>query len=633
MANEKDRSETTPAGPASDASSAPKQSAQLSDPSAPTLAGASDPFSEPTVIDDGQGLVGATLDGRYLIERQLGRGGMGQVFFARDLQLHSRPVVVKLLLEEAYKNEYMVKKFHQEIEALSRLDHPGVIGIVDSGDLADGKPFIVMQYVDGVTLRSILKPEGINLERAGDIVRQMGRALTAAHDKGIFHRDLKPENIMLQDLGHGAEQVKIIDFGIAKIKNSIIAPTTVTTATAGTIAYMAPEQLSAKPIGAASDIFSFGVIAYEMVSGRRPFNPETGFELLEMQRAGVRVRPADLRPSISERAERLILKALSFDPKDRYRSAREFGDELARAFLNEEETLVIEDYKRQDTQETITTVEHPTGRSTNRPGEIVTNQTNAHWQSTFAQSAGGTQPSLAQRPPRASFSLNFSWLKIGIGLFSFAIFSSALFGVVFMNRSMNLSSSPATSVPPPLSTAPEQHSLTYWLTVQKMRDEKPYAEPFQSSGQEIFENGYKFRLNISTPQAGYLYVFNEGATDSGDTSFTIIFPTPLLNGGSPKVDANYAVQTNWNRFVGGPGTEEFWLVSSLGPVPELEAAKESAFQNAGKVSNAGLLRTVREFLLKHSEPKPEMTKDKLKQQTVLHAAGDPLVQLVELEHR
>ena len=179
-----------------------------------------------------------------------------------------------------------------------------------------------MEYIDGGNLRSQIKPEGMNLERAGEIIKQVGRALSVAHEKGILHRDLKPENIMLQNLGHGEELVKIIDFGIAKIKDSAIAPTTTTTATAGTIAYMAPEQLSARPVSLAADIYSLGIIAYEMVTGRRPFNPESPFELLEMQRAGVRVQPIDLRPSLPTRAQHLIMKALSFDPDERQRSVR-----------------------------------------------------------------------------------------------------------------------------------------------------------------------------------------------------------------------------------------------------------------------------------------------------------------------
>src|SRR6266567_5622242 len=274
-------------------------------------------------------LSGLTLDNRYFIEKELGRGGVGAVYLARDRKLHDKRVVIKVLLDKSLQNSWVVQKFQQEKEALARVDHPGVVGILDTGELPDGKPYIVMQFIDGVTLRSQITQQGMPLDRAADIIKQIGRALGAAHDKGIFHRDLKPENIMLQSYGAGEEQVKIIDFGIAKLKDSIVAPSTMTGATAGTVAYMAPEQLGGRPVSAATDIFAMGAIAYEMVTGRKPFNPETGFELLEMQRAGVRVHPLDLRPALPGDAEWVMLRALSFDPKDRFQSAREFGDGLA----------------------------------------------------------------------------------------------------------------------------------------------------------------------------------------------------------------------------------------------------------------------------------------------------------------
>ncbi|MDX6384847.1 MAG: eukaryotic-like serine/threonine-protein kinase, partial [Blastocatellia bacterium] len=240
------------------------------------------------------GLNGTTLDGRYFIQKELGQGGVGAVYLAQDQKLHGKHVVIKVLLEKSLQNSWVVQKFQQEKEALARVDHPGVVGVLDTGELPDGKPYLVMQFIDGVTLRSQIKSEGIPLERAADLIKQTGRALKAAHDKGIFHRDLKPENIMLQSFGGGEEQVKIIDFGIAKLKDSIVASSTVTGATAGTVSYMAPEQLSGRPVSAAMDIYAMGAIAYELVTGRKPFNPETGFDLLEMQRGGVRVKPSDL---------------------------------------------------------------------------------------------------------------------------------------------------------------------------------------------------------------------------------------------------------------------------------------------------------------------------------------------------
>jgi serine/threonine-protein kinase len=289
--------------------------------------------SAPTQTD----LIGTVIGGRYLIERELGRGGIGAVYLARDKpELMSRRVVVKVLLEESLKNEWIVQKFRQEVESLTRLDDPGVVGIFDAGMLADGAPYLVMQFVDGVSLRAEIHPGGMTLARAADLIRQVGRTLTVAHDEGIIHRDLKPENIMLRPTANGEVQVKVIDFGIAKVKNSVVAPSTITGLSGiGTIRYMSPEQLSAKKITPASDVYTLGVIAYELLTGIRPFNPETAYQLLEMQREGVRVGPKDLRPALPESAQQAIFKALAFERKDRYQQAREFGDTLARALLDE----------------------------------------------------------------------------------------------------------------------------------------------------------------------------------------------------------------------------------------------------------------------------------------------------------
>jgi serine/threonine protein kinase len=278
---------------------------------------------------------GVTVKNRYVIEKELGRGGIGVVCLARDEQLLSKPVVIKILLEEmaaSAHNPWLRKKFKQEIEALARIDHPGVVSVLDAGELDDGKPYLVMQYVEGVNLRSAIGPEGMPLERAAEIIRQTGHALSAAHDKGVYHRDLKPENIMLQRLGEGGEAVKLIDFGIAKVEDSQVASSEMTRI-AGAMPYMAPEQLRGQP-GAASDIFALGVIAYEMVTGRLPFYPGTAVELYEMHQTGVQVKPIDLRPDLPEAAQDVILKALLFDPAKRPPRARELGDALARALTS-----------------------------------------------------------------------------------------------------------------------------------------------------------------------------------------------------------------------------------------------------------------------------------------------------------
>src|ERR1044072_2661979 len=280
-------------------------------------------------------LIGTTIDRKYLVERELGHGGMGKVYLARDLTLHNRAVVIKVLLEASVKDDYVVRKFRQEVEALSRIDHPGVVNVLGAGELPDRKPYIVMQYVNGVTLRSQIPVEGMDLERAAVILKQIGAALEHVHEQKIFHRDLKPDNIMLQSL-KGEEHVKVVDFGIAKVKDSVVAPSTVDKVPIGTVLYMSPEQLrGGERITAASDTYSMGVMAYEMLTGRRPFNPTSAPQLLEMQRDGVRAKPIDLRQSLPSTAQAIILYALSFEPKARYQSAAEFGDSLCRALLNE----------------------------------------------------------------------------------------------------------------------------------------------------------------------------------------------------------------------------------------------------------------------------------------------------------
>jgi len=275
-------------------------------------------------------MLGSSLNDRYLIEKEIGRGGMGIVYLARDRQLLSKPVVVKVLQETSSQSSWLKKRFRQEIEALARIDHPGVVGILDAGEIAPGRPYLVMQYVDGRVLRSIMSPRGLSPDRVARIIRQASHALTAAHDKGVFHRDLKPENIMLQSLSENEEFVKIIDFGIATVKSSDPDATQSDTSFAGSLSYMAPEQINGKPI-AASDTYALGVIAYEMLTGKRPYEAGNPVRLYALQRYGSPVKPRELVPGLPEGVETAILKALSFNVNDRHARARDFGEDLSQA--------------------------------------------------------------------------------------------------------------------------------------------------------------------------------------------------------------------------------------------------------------------------------------------------------------
>jgi len=298
--------------------------------------------------DDHNSPIGEVLNSRYLIQSLLGEGGIGTVYRAIDLQINSRPVAVKLLREDRYKSkdqktdEWLKRKFLQEAEALSRVRHPGVVMVLDRGELDDGRPFFVMEWVEGRSLRDAMKPYGMGFDQAALVVQQIGQALTAVHGQQVFHRDLKPENVMLQNLGDGEEQAKLIDFGIAKVKDSEVGPETSIAMVVGTIPYLAPEQIQAQTTTAATDTYALGVIAYEMLTGRWPFNPTSKDphvavqQISIMQRDRQLIKPSDLRSDLPEAAEKAILTALSFEPAERHARTKDFGEDLAQALLDRE---------------------------------------------------------------------------------------------------------------------------------------------------------------------------------------------------------------------------------------------------------------------------------------------------------
>src|SRR5437667_6224897 len=230
--------------------------------------------------DQAEKLVGQRI-AHYEILALLGSGGMGEVYLAQDVKL-GRKVALKLLPTLFTRDEDRLRRFEQEARAASALDHPNVCVIHEVGETADGRHFIVMEYVDGVTLRQHTTETRIKLGEGFDIAVQIASALTAAHAAGIVHRDIKPENIMLRRDGY----VKVLDFGLAKLIERRAAQVDTDAPTAakvktdpgtvmGTVSYMSPEQARGKEVDARSDIFSLGVVLYELVAGRAPFEGET----------------------------------------------------------------------------------------------------------------------------------------------------------------------------------------------------------------------------------------------------------------------------------------------------------------------------------------------------------------------
>ena len=287
-------------------------------------------ISEATHVFEAEIPIGMKLDDRYEILEKLDAGGMGEVYQARDLKLDNRLVVVKVLKKKFLNNSWMVKKFGDEIEALSRIQHPNVATVYDRGKLPSGEPYLVMEFVKGATLSQFLKDEDRQLEfsEVAEIMQQIGRGVDAIHQARLIHRDLKPKNIMVyQTPDSGEYEVKVIDFGIVRD----VDKSTVIGQSPGTVGYMSPEQLEVKEATTASDVYALGLMAYEMLAGNRPFNANNPVQLLNLQKEGVKVKPSALRPGLPKAADEVLLKALAYDATKRQQAARAFSDELARA--------------------------------------------------------------------------------------------------------------------------------------------------------------------------------------------------------------------------------------------------------------------------------------------------------------
>jgi len=268
-----------------------------------------------------------TRVGQYEIRAKVGAGGMGEVYRAHDSRL-GRDVAIKVLPREVAGDEARLRRFEQEARATSALNHPNILTVHDIG-AHEGAPFIVSELLEGQELRAILRRGALPIARALDYTQQIASGLAAAHAKGIVHRDLKPENVFITNDG----LVKILDFGLAKLSEveaaresddeTALRAQTTPGAVMGTAGYMSPEQARGGEIDARSDIFSLGVVLYEMVAGRTPFQ---GANTIEMLAAILHQEPPALRqfaPDVPASLERIINKAIRKDPGERYQSVRD----------------------------------------------------------------------------------------------------------------------------------------------------------------------------------------------------------------------------------------------------------------------------------------------------------------------
>ena len=524
--------------------------------------------------------------GSYLILDRLGAGGMGEVYLARDSRL-DRTVALKVLSADVSSDKRRMQRFRQEAKVASSLNQPNILTIFEFGEV-NGLTFLATEFIDGETLRHHLRDKRLKLPEILDIAIQILAALDAAHEARIVHRDIKPENVMIRRRDH---VVKVLDFGLAKVteKRATLATehtsdseaaTEMKTAPGilmGTINYMSPEQAQSRVVDERTDIWSTGVMLYEMVMGAMPFGgPTVSHTLVQI----IENEPKPLtKASVQTPAElqRIVRKGMAKEAEDRYQTARDMLIDLRNL------------------------------RKQLEAGPVA----------------------LTQRDPAAD---KKRALLVALAVLLF--FIAAIISVNVWRRSRARPAAPLTTT---TNTAPvastSERFLTYWITVRQKREGK--QKIYTSSGEINFELNDEVRLNVRTPQTGHLYVLNEGPRNGSATpQFVVLFPSPTANKGSSELAFNSEIQipqATWFTFDEEQGVERVWLIFSKDAIPEFDALKQFASpKTRGLITDPAQNKLVQDFLATQTTNKPKVERgDTL---TTLMSSDNVLVYPLKLEH-
>ncbi len=473
------------------------------------------------------------------------------------------------------------------------------------------------------------------------IFRQMGIALAHGHEKGVIHRDLKPANIMICESAARGLTVKLIDFGVAKVRESLVAPTTELASWFGTQDYMSPEQLRGEPdLTDASDIYALGLIAYETVARRRVFETKSVIEQYRLQELEQFKSLAELRPDLPAAVEAVIRRALRFRPENRFATAVEFGEALADALTTKNQPLELDTAFGEkpaaalaDFAASPNTVPFSPAQIENveptRLNQIETKPIKVI--QIEAKQIEARQIEAKQIPAKHN---RFSSPKILLAAAA-AILLAALLGGGFWW--FDWAGKSNSNIAAPVAAEQFKRELGYQLIVQKYYAGKPYQEPFAATGDEIFGDDWRFKMRLQTAQNGFLYLLGENVDAGGATKLTMLFPHPNKNDGKSIIKAAETVETAQIGFDKNQGSEKFWIVWAANPIAELEAVAEYVNpRDLGAIKDEAKEKAVRDFLTAHGAP--EIT-NKIVEQTDsdkrlknLKTSAEILVKATEFRH-